>query len=94
MDYFILIGILALGGVIIGFLGYKFTTESVIEDQEREISQLKSEIERYKTAYGDLRHVERLVISSEDLSSDEARARIDIISGKSVNNFEDLFEEF
>jgi hypothetical protein len=94
MDLFFIIGLIALCFIAIGFIGYKRITENIIKTQGREISELKREIERYKRAYGDLKHVKRLVLSKDALSSDEIRARIDTISGKAVNNFEDLFEEF
>lgn len=94
MDLFLIIGLIALCFIAIGFIGYSVITKDIIGDQEREISELKREIERYKRAYGGLKHVKRLVLSKDALSSDEIRARIDTISGKAVNNFEDLFEEF
>ena len=42
MDYFLLFGILAFAGLIISFLAYKFTTEKIIKEQEREIEALKA----------------------------------------------------
>ena len=94
MDLFFIIGLIALCFIAIGFIGYSVITKDIIDDQEREISELKREIEKYESAYRGLNHVKRLVLSKDALSSDETRARIDTISGKAVNNFEDLFEEF
>lgn len=94
MDLFFIIGLIALCFIAIGFIGYSVITKDIIDDQKREISELKREIERYESAYRGLKHVKRLVLSKDALSSDETRARIDTISGKAVNNFEDLFEEF
>lgn len=89
MDYFLLFGLIGFGGIILGFLGYKFTTERVIKDQEREISELTKEIERYKSALRGAKYVEKIVYHKEPLESGQLKATI-----KVVNKQEDLFKEF
>ena len=48
MDWFVIIGILALGGVFVGFTAYSMVTKSIIKQQEREIVILRNEIRRLK----------------------------------------------
>ena len=48
MDTVMVLGILALVGLIVGWIGYSAYTDSIIRDQEREIARLKSELRRAK----------------------------------------------
>ena len=81
MDYFLLFGLIGFGGMIIGFVGYKFTTERVIKDQEKEISKLTKEIERYKAAVKTLNPY--VLTLKADVMDDGSRERP-----------KDLFKEF
>lgn len=48
MDWFFIIGILALGTLFISFTAYSMLTKSIIKQQERENARLRSEIRRLK----------------------------------------------
>ena len=67
MDYFLLFGIIAFAGLIISFLAYKFTTEKIIKEQEREIARLKTENKRLKSALRGAKYVNKIVLSDKPL---------------------------
>lgn len=67
MDYFLLFGILAFAGLIISFLAYKFTTDKIIKDQEREIAALHTENKRLKSALRGSRYVTKIVLSDKPI---------------------------
>ncbi len=50
MDWLLILGVLAFGGLIIGWMGYTTITDSLIKDQKREIAKLRSENRRLKAA--------------------------------------------
>ena len=50
MDYFLLLGMAALFIIILSFLGYKYQTEKIIKEQEKENAALRTENMRLQAA--------------------------------------------
>ena len=48
---FLIVGLLLIGGLLVSFICYKYYTESIIKDQEREIAKLKTENKRLNGDY-------------------------------------------
>lgn len=48
---FLIVGLLLIGGLLVSFICYKFYTESIIKDQERELAKLKTENKRLNGDY-------------------------------------------
>ena len=53
MDYVLILCFVGFGGIIIGFIGYKLTTERIIKDQERQIRRLERELNKRRQEYPD-----------------------------------------
>ena len=49
MDWILILGILAFGGLIIGWIGYSRITDNLLKEQEREIAKLRRENRRLTT---------------------------------------------
>ena len=50
MDWLLILGVLAFGGLIIGWMGYSRITDNLLKEQEREIAKLRRENRRLTTA--------------------------------------------
>jgi len=48
---FLIVGLVLIFGLLVCFLAYKYYTESIIKDQEREIAKLKTENKRLNGDY-------------------------------------------
>lgn len=48
---FLIVGLLLIGGLLVSFICYKYYTESIIKDQERELAKLKTENKRLNGDY-------------------------------------------
>ena len=48
---FLIVGLMLISGLLVSFLCYKFYTEKIIRDQEREIAKLKTENKRLSLDY-------------------------------------------
>lgn len=48
MKFVFIVLIVAISGILIGWFGYSFLTESIIKDQEREIAKLKADNRRLR----------------------------------------------
>lgn len=66
MDYFLLIGLIALGLIAISFTVYSALTNSIIKDQEREINKLTIENKRLESSLGKLKNVKDVVTSEKE----------------------------
>lgn len=78
MDYILFFCLLGIGLIIVGFLGYKYYTESVIRQLESERDKLKVENRRLRAALRGSKYVKNLKLSSEPLDY-PATAKIEII---------------
>lgn len=72
MDWLLILGVLAFGGLIIGWMGYTTITDSLIKDQKREIAKLRSENRRLKAALNRVEYLKsikkiRCAVSPQDL---------------------------
>ena len=72
MDWLLILGVLAFGGLIIGWMGYTTITDSLIKDQKREIAKLRSENRRLKAALNKVEYLKsikkiRCAVSPQDL---------------------------
>lgn len=65
MDWLLILGILAFGGLIIGWMGYTTITDSLIKDQKREIRKLENENRKLKAAIRDTRVIKSIEIYTE-----------------------------
>ena len=65
MDYFLLFGIIGFACLILGFIGYKLTTDKVIKEQNKEISALETENKRLKAALRGVKHIEKIYFSDK-----------------------------
>ena len=48
---FLIVGLLLISGLLVSFICYKYYTESIIKDQERELAKLKTENKRLSLDY-------------------------------------------
>lgn len=62
MDWIAVLGILAFGCLIIGWLGYTRFTDSIIKEQEREIARLRTENKRLSAATAKVRKIGNKVV--------------------------------
>ena len=46
MDWFLILGMIGFGCLVLGFLGYSTTTNKIIKEQEKEIAALHTEVRR------------------------------------------------
>ena len=46
MDWFLILGMIGFGCLILGFIGYSTTTNKIIKEQEKEIAALHTEVRR------------------------------------------------
>ena len=60
MDWFLILGILAFGGLIIGWMGYTTITDNIIKDQKREIRKLENENRKLKAAIRGLENIKTM----------------------------------
>lgn len=60
MDWLLILGILAFGGLIIGWMGYTTITDSLIKDQKREIRKLENENRKLKAAIRGLENIKTM----------------------------------
>lgn len=65
MDWLLILGVLAFGGLIIGWMGYTTITDSLIKDQKREIRKLENENRKLKAAISGLRVIKSIEIYTE-----------------------------
>lgn len=65
MDWLLILGILAFGGLIIGWMGYTTITDSLIKDQKREIRKLENENRKLKAAIRGSRVIKSIEIYTE-----------------------------
>ena len=65
MDWLLILGVLAFGGLIIGWMGYTTITDSLIKDQKREIRKLENENRKLKAAIRGLRVIKSIEICTE-----------------------------
>ena len=57
MDWIVILGILAFGCLIIGWIGYSRITDNLLKEQEREIAQLRRENRRLTTATAKVKQI-------------------------------------
>ena len=67
MDYFLLFGIIGFSCLILGFIGYKLTTDKIIKDKDKEIAKLTTENKRLKSALRGAKYVNKIVLSDKPL---------------------------
>lgn len=89
MDWLLILGVLAFGGLIIGWMGYTTITDSLIKDQKREIAKLRSENRRLKAALNKVEYLKsikkiRCAVSPQDL-------REPLVT---IHNIDDPFQEW
>lgn len=82
---FLIVGLLLIGGLLVSFICYKYYTESIIKDQEREIAKLKTENKRLYSALRGAKYVSKLVVSKNTIDF-PATAKIEL---RERNNAED-----
>ena len=82
---FLIVGLSLIGLLIICFLAYKYYTEAIIKDQERELARLKTENKRLYTALRGAKYVSKLVVSKNTIDY-PATAKIEL---RERNNVED-----
>lgn len=46
MDWFLILGMIGFGSLILGWLGYSATTTKIIKEQEKEIAALNTKVKR------------------------------------------------
>ena len=76
MDWLLILGILAFGGLIIGWMGYTTITDSLIKDQKREIRKLENENRKLKAA---IRGLENIKMMSNKLYASPEKPDIVIV---------------
>lgn len=89
MDWLLILGVLAFGGLIIGWMGYTTITDSLIKDQKREIAKLRSENRRLKAALNKVEYLKslkkiRCAVTRQDL-------REPLVT---IHNIDDPFQEW
>lgn len=57
MDWILILGILAFGCLIIGWIGYSRITDNLLKEQEREIAKLRRENRRLTTATAKVKQI-------------------------------------
>lgn len=57
MDWIVILGILAFGCLIIGWIGYSRITDNLLKEQEREIAKLRRENQRLTTATAKVKQI-------------------------------------
>lgn len=65
MDWLLILGILAFGGLIIGWMGYTTITDSLIKDQKREIRKLENENRKLKAAIRGSRMIKSIEVYTD-----------------------------
>lgn len=72
MDYFLLFGILGFSVLILSFLAYKFTTDKIIKEQEKENAALRTENMRLQAALRGKRYVRKTELYTVHLNKPKA----------------------
>lgn len=72
MDTFLIVGLMGIGAIMVGFVGFKFYTDTIIDEQEKEIAALRNENRRLQAALRGKRYVQNLVVS--DIPADRTQA--------------------
>lgn len=67
MDYFLLFGLIGFACLILGFIGYKLTTDKIIKEQDKEISALENENKRLKAALRGLKRIQKVYFSDKEI---------------------------
>lgn len=70
MDYVLILCFVGFGGIIVGFIGYKLTTERIIKDQERQIRRLERELNKRKQDYPETIHIKPLTPEGKKVLTD------------------------
>ena len=77
MDYFLLVGLIGIGLIMVGFVGFKLYTETIIKEQEKEIAALRTENKRLQAALRGQRYVRNVVVSDRPAGCPQAIVRPD-----------------
>lgn len=77
MDTFLLFGLMGIGAIMVGFVGFKFYTDSIIDEQEKEIAALRTENRRLQAALRGSRYVDKVVVSDRPANRPQAIVRPD-----------------
>ena len=67
MDYFLLFGIAGFACLILGFIGYKRSTDKIIKEQDRELAALETENKRLKSALRGLKRIQKVYFSDKEI---------------------------
>lgn len=91
MEKLIIIASVVLCLLAIFVLAYKSVTDKIIKDQEREISALKTENKRLRSALRGAKHVDNLKLSNEPV---EPSVTFHIINPEGKKVLERLFDQW
>lgn len=69
MDTFLIVGLMGIGAIMVGFVGFKFYTDTIIDEQEKEIAALRNENRRLQAALRGKRYVQNLVVKGSGVRS-------------------------
>lgn len=72
MNDFFILGMIAYSMLILGFFGYKYETEKIIKEQEKENAALRTENMRLQAALRGKRYVRKVELSNEHTGHAEA----------------------
>lgn len=67
MDYFLLFGITGFACLILGFIGYKLTTDKIIKEQDKELAALKTEKKRLESALRGAKYIQKVYLSDKEI---------------------------
>lgn len=77
MNTFLIIGLMGIGAIMVGFVGFKFYTDTIIDEQEKEIAALRQENRRLQAALRGKRYVSKLVVSDMPAENPQAIVKPD-----------------
>ena len=77
MNTFLIIGLMGIGAIMVGFVGFKFYTDTIIDEQEKEIAALRKENRRLQAALRGKRCVSKLVVSDMPAENPQAIVKPD-----------------
>ena len=77
MNTFLIIGLMGIGAIMVGFVGFKFYTDTIIDEQEKEIAALRNENRRLQAALRGSKHVTVISTSKDPVKNPKAIVKPD-----------------
>ena len=72
MDTFLIVGLMGIGAIMVDFVGFKFYTDSIIDEQEKEIAALRNENRRLQAALRGSKYVTIISTSKDPVKNPKA----------------------